>query len=79
MQNLAVRGSQGIEVAVCVAVEGAVAVRVGGIEVDVGSREGRIVDVALLAGTTTVWVEAQETRNIKQKKLGINLIKTPKG
>lgn len=40
MQKSAVRGLQGIGVAVCVDVGSAVAVRVGGIEVDVGSKGG---------------------------------------
>lgn len=77
-QKSAAKGSQGIGVSVGEIVGLRVAVERGGREVDVDLREGRIVDVVLISGAT-VGVEAQEARNIKQKKLGINLIKTPKG
>lgn len=77
-QKSAAKGSQGIGVSVGEIVGLRVAVERGGREVDVDLREGRIVDVVLIPGAT-VGVEAQEARNIKQKKLGINLIKTPKG
>ena len=67
--------------AVCVVVGEGINVRVGGTKVEVGSREGRIVDVALITGAT-VWVEAQDARDIKKRKLKIILmqfVETPKG